>query len=106
MIRVQVLFFHPVDTEAELDILFLDHRLRQVYKVLHSFHDRERQRVEIELSALHLGDIQNIVDQCEQMIAGKADLSKAFSCSLHIAEVFLGDRRKSDDCVHGRANVV
>lgn len=40
------------------------------------------------------------------MTTSDIESHKAFSCSLHIAEVFLGDRRKSDDCVHGRANVV
>ena len=48
--------------KAEFDILFLDHRLRNVYKILDCFHDGERQRTQFQFSAFHLGYIQNVVD--------------------------------------------
>ncbi len=66
--------------EAEFDVLFLDHRLRDVHEVLDCFHDGERQRAQLQLSAFHLGYIENVVDERQQMIAGKADLPEAFPC--------------------------
>ena len=40
------------------------------------------------------------------MVARKTDLTKAFLCRLNIAQVFLGNGRKSDDRVHRSPDVV
>ena len=60
--------------EAEFDVLFLYHRLRDVYEILHRFNYRKCQRAELKLSAFDLRDIKDVVDQRKQMIARKTDL--------------------------------
>ncbi len=41
-----------------------------------------------QFSALDLGNIQNIIDQGEQMIACKRDLAQVFSDRFRVAEIF------------------
>ena len=60
--------------ERKLDVLFLDHGLRNVYEILHRFNYRERQGAELKLTAFDLRDIKDVVDQRKQMIARKTDL--------------------------------
>ena len=69
-----------IDMETEFNLLFLDHRLRNVYKVLNRFHNGECHGTQFQFSAFHLRQIQNVVDQCQQMIAGKTDLPEACPC--------------------------
>ena len=106
LVRVEVFLFHPVDMEAELDVLFLDHRLRYVHQVLDRFHDGKRHGAQVQLSAFHLGNVQNVVDQRQQVVAGKPDLPEVFRCGLCVAEVFLRDSCQADDGVHGRPDIV
>ena len=77
---MQIFLFHPVNPEGEINILFLDHRLRDVDQVLNRFLDGKRQRRQFQLSAFNLGDIKNIIDQGQQMISGKPDLPDALPC--------------------------
>ena len=74
LIGVEIFFFHPTDAEVKLDVLFLDHRLRNVHKIFHCLDDREGLRAEDQFSALDLGNIKDIIDQSEQMIARQRDL--------------------------------
>ena len=74
LIRIQIFLFHLVDMETEFQILFLDHRVGDIDQILHRFHERECQRAKLQLPALDLGYIQDIVDKRQQMIACKAYL--------------------------------
>ena len=105
-VGIKILLLHPADTEIEFDVLFFDHRPGQVYEVFHRLNDGERLRTEAQLAALNLGDVQNVVNQGEQMIAGQRDLPQVFSHRFHIAEILFRNRREADDCVHRRANIV
>ena len=92
--------------ESEINVLFLDHRLRDIDKVFNRFHNGECQRTQLQLSAFYLRYIQNIVDQRQQMIAGQSDFPKTLTRRLNIPEILLGNRRKAYDGIHGRADVV
>ena len=92
--------------ESEINILFLDHRLRDIYKVLNRFHNGECHGTQFQLSAFYLRDIQNVVDQRQQMIAGQTDFPKALTRRLHIPKILLGNGCKAYDGIHGRADVV
>ena len=89
-----------VDMETELKVLLLDHRLRDVHKVLNSIHDGECQGTELQFPALHLGNIQDIVDQSKKMIACKTDLTETFSRGINISEILPGYGRKTYDRIH------
>ena len=45
-------------------------------EVFDRFHNGEGQRTQFQFPAFHLRDIQNVVDERQQMIAGKADFPK------------------------------
>ena len=106
LVGVEIFFFHPTGAEIELDILFLDHRLGEVHEIFHRLDEGEGLRAEIQLSALDLGNVQDIVDQGEQMIAGQRDLPQIFSYRFRISEILFRDRREADDRVHRRADIV
>ena len=106
LVGVEVLFFHPADAEIKVDVLFPDHRLRDVHQVFHRLNDGEGLRAEIQLPALDLGDIQNVVDQREQMIASQRNLPQVLPYRRRISEILFRDRRKADDRVHRRADIV
>ena len=79
LIRIQVFLFHMINMKIELNILFLNHRLRYIYKVFNSLNNGECHGAQFQFTAFYLGNIQNIINQSQQMIAGKADLPKVFS---------------------------
>ena len=106
LVCVKIFSFDLAGAEIEVDVLFLDHRLRQVYEIFHRLDDGERQRAEGQLSALDLGDVQDIVDQGEQVIAGHRDLPQILPDRFRIAEILFRDRRQADDRVHRRADIV
>ena len=106
LIGIKIFLLHPVDTDVEVDVLLLDHRLRQVHQVLHGLHDREGHRAQVQFPALHLRDVQDVVDQRQQVVAGQADLSQVFRDGLLVVRFLLGDRGQADDRVHRSADVV
>ena len=61
--------------------------------------DIHRNRSKLHLSAFNSADIQNIVDQCQQMFRGRADLIQAVSDFL-ILHLFHGNIGKANDRIH------
>ena len=106
LVGIEIFLLHVIDAEAEVDVLLLDHRLGDVDQVLGRLHDGEGQRAQGELAALHLGDIQDVVDERQQMAARKADFPEVLPHRLRIAEVLLRYGGQPDDRIHGGADIV
>ena len=106
LIGIQILLFHTIDPEIEVDILFLDHRLGDVDQVLDRIDDREGQWAQIQLAALHLGDIQDIVDQRQKMIAGEADFPEIIGHRFRVPQILLRNGRQAHNGVHRRADIM
>ena len=75
-------------------------------EVLGHLHDREDVRREGELAALHLRDVQDVVDEREQVVARESNLVQAVLDDGLVVDVALCDGRQSENRVHRRANVV
>ena len=106
LVRVQVFMLKVADPEVEVDVLFLHHRLGNVHQVLRAFHNGEGHRTQVQFAALHLGDVQDVVDQRQQVVAGQVDLPQAFLHCHLVFRVLPRDRRKPDDRVHGRPDIM
>ena len=106
LVGIKIFFFKPADTEIEIDILFLDHRLGQVDEVFHRFNDGEGQRAEVQFSAFNLGNVQNIIDQRKQVFAGQRDFPQVFANRFRIAGILFSNCREPDDRVHRRADIM
>jgi len=94
-----------IDAAQQLDPLLLGaHRQRQD-KVVHEAGQIEVEDLEVELSGLYLGEVQNIVDEREERFRADPD-------DLGIPPLLLGQVRieqqtgHPDDAVHGRADLV
>ena len=57
-------------------------------------------------AALYLGNLQNIVDQMDQMLPGGFDLFGIFPHLIRIFCILVQQRSKSENGVHGRADVM
>ena len=73
----QCVFISNVDT-VTIFANILDNSIEAASKASNGDRFIRSQRTQVEFSALHLGNIQNIVDQRQQMVAGQADLSQVF----------------------------
>ena len=106
LIGVKMFMIEMIDAEAEIDVLLFHHRLGNVHQVLRAFHNGKGGRAQIELTAFHLGNIQNIVDQGQQVIAGKADFMQVFLDGGAVLRVLFRNGSQADNSVHGRADVM
>ena len=106
LVGVEVLVLHDVGAEVEVDILILDHGLRNVDEVLGHLHDREDTRRERELATLHFGYVQDVVDEREQVVARDPNLTQAVLDDGLVVNVALCDSRQTQNRVHGRADVM
>ena len=59
--------------EAEFNVLFAYHRLRQVHEIFHGIDYRERHGTERELAAFDLGYVEDVVYEREQVVAREGD---------------------------------
>ena len=106
LVGVEVLLLHGIGAEVEVYVLLLDHRLRDVDEVLGHIHDGEHNGREGELAAFHLGNVEDVVDECEQVIARELNLMQAVLDDGWVINVALCDGRQSQNRVHGRADIV
>ena len=98
--------FKSADTEIEVDILLLHHGIGHVDQVVGAFHDGEGDRRQVQFSAFHFGNIQNIVDQCQKVVAGQIDLFQIITNGRAVLRVLPGNGGQANDGVHRRADVM
>ena len=94
------------DAEVEVDILLLHHGIGHVDQVVGAFHDGEGDRRQVQFSAFHFGNIQNIVDQCQKVVAGQIDLFQIITNGRAVLRVLPRNGGQANDGVHRRANVM
>ena len=106
LIAVEMLMIEMIDAEAEIDVLLFHHRLGNVHQILRAFYNGKGGRAQIQLTAFNLGNIQNIVDQGQQMIAGETDFMQVFLDGGAVLRVLFRNGSQADNSVHGRADVM
>ena len=94
------------NTDIETQFLRSDLRLHDAHQPFHDLTQGNDVDIEREPAALDLGHIQHIVDQSQQMPAGKRDFPQAVVNNGGILEIRRGDGRHAHDGVHGRTDVV
>ena len=88
------------------DILSARLRIDDIDEVFHLLGKREGCRAERKLPAFHLGDIQNIVDERQQMLARQQQLAQAFIDLFPVVQIALRDGRHAQNSVHRRADIM
>ena len=106
LVGIEVLVLHVVGVDAEVDALVLDHGLGDVSEVLCHLSDREGCRRQGELAAFHLGNVQDVVDEREQVVARQLNLAQAVLDDGLVVDVELRDGRQAQNRVHRRADVM
>ena len=106
LIAVEMLMIEMIDAEAEIDVLLFHHRLGNIHQILRAFYNGKGGRAQIQLTAFNLGNIQNIVDQGQQMIAGETDFMQVFLDGGAVLRVLFRNGSQADNSVHGRADVM
>ena len=61
---------------------------------------------DLYLAALDTAHVKNIVDQAQQMIAGRKNLLQTIPDLLFVVDMVDGDGGKADDRIHRRADIV
>ncbi len=93
---------HP---PGQLQAFFVGPQGQQLHRVAQHFPQLERDRFQIELVGLDLGEIQHVVDQAQQRVGRLVDHHQKFALigrQRRIQQQF----RHADNAVHGRANFV
>ena len=62
--------------------------------------------LQLDFAAFDAAHVQHIVDQAQQMVAGREDFRQIILNLFRIRYIGNGKGRKPDDCVHGRADIV
>jgi len=87
------------------DVLFLQAGPEHVVEAVHKFTGMERRGLQLELFALQLAEIERVVDQSQQIVAGLADLADVLA--EHLRALFVARKRhKAQDSIHRRAHVM
>src|SRR5207253_324394 len=82
-----------IDKNTDFDTFLMCSRRQQRYRALHRLNQIEVDRFEIDLARLELGDIENIVDDCEERLA-------RLPHRLSIASLFVVERRIQQQAGH------
>ena len=84
----------------------LDLGLHDIDNTVDHLLQRHGLNVQRHLAAFNLGYIQNVVDQPQQMLAGKLDFTQIIPHLLRIVRMVQGQGCHTDDGVHGGAYIV
>ena len=102
----KVFFCHAPDVQRQVQALFLGHGGDDVAQVFHFLLQVEGLGRERELPALNAGDVQDVVDEGQQVVAGQGHFVQTLRHPLRVVEVVLGYFRHAHNGVHRRADVV
>ncbi len=99
-------FVLHVAFRGEMQVLFAHVRLKNAFFLRHRGRNVMCRNFQLQLAALDARQIQHIVNQAKQMLAGQVDFRQTVLQLLRIIKIFFRHRRKAHDGVHRRADVV
>ena len=97
---------HLGDIHRELYVLRRRSRKDTLPHTLDTFKKIAGAFFELVLTGIHLRDLQHIIDQSQQALAGLRDLAQIFPQFLSVVHIPLGKIGKSDDGVHRRTHIM
>ena len=80
--------------------------LHDIDNAVHRLPQRHRLHIQRHFSALDLGDIQYVVDEPQQVLAGQRDFAQVIPDLLRVVRILQGQRGHANDGVHGSADVM
>ena len=112
---------HLIQPEPVAQHMFIDHirrinikfqlfgcdiRLHDRLQVMHDLRQGSLLFLDLHFSALDTAHVQNIIDQAQQMIAGRGDLGQIILHLLLIVNMRRCQRGKADNCIHGGPDIM
>lgn len=106
LVRDDVLVAHVDGVDEEVELLGDDVRLDDGPHVVEKVRQVQRLLLDLHLAGLDAAHVEHVVDQAEQVLARGGDLLQVLLDLGLVVDVRGGKRRKADDGVHGRPDVV
>ncbi len=105
-VAADILVLYIDDIHIQIQLFGVNIGLNDVAQSVQDIGQAARALVQMDLAVFNAAHIQNIVDQAQQMIAGRHDLLQIVLHLLLPPNVREGQRGKADDRVHRRADIV
>ncbi len=102
----QIFVLHSCDFNLKMLVLHLWHRTDNGVHRRHQIVQGKLLNIQNHLSTLNFWHIQNIIYQTQQMLAWRHDFLCVLSHLVRIFRISGKKRRKSQNCIHGRADIM